>query len=94
MIASTKEFLVEIFYHSQTTMNFVPLSVAIALIFSPLASIMAYIITYGEYLRHYPDKKQPMKLAFEAALTTFLFFIALSFIAGFLLANIVGSKGL
>ncbi len=75
-------------------MEFVSLSLVIALIFSPLASAMAYIITYGEYLRHYPDKKQPMKLALEAALVTLVFFVGVSFIVGFVLENIVGSKGL
>jgi len=75
-------------------MEFVPLSVAIALIFSPLASAMAFIVTYGEYLRHYPDKKQPMKLALEAALVTLVFFIGVSFVIGFVLENIIGSKGL
>jgi hypothetical protein len=75
-------------------MKFVSLSVAIALIFSPLASAMAFIITYGEYLHHYPDKKQPMKLAIEAALVAFAFFIGLSFLIGFLLADIVGSRSL
>jgi hypothetical protein len=75
-------------------MRFVPIAVAIALIFSPLASAMAFIITYSEYLRHYPDKKKPGRLAVEAALVTLLFFIALSFIIGFLLENIVGSQSL
>ncbi len=72
-------------------MKFVPISVGIALIFSPLASAMAFIITYGEYLHHYPDKKKPMKLAIEAALVTFTFFIALSFIVSYLLENMAGS---
>ena len=72
-------------------MKFVPISIGIALIFSPLASAMAFIITYGEYLHHYPDKKKPMKLAIEAALVTFIFFITLSFIVGYILENMVGS---
>ena len=55
---------------------------------------MAFIITYGEYSRHYPDKEKPLKLAIEAALVTLAFFIALSFIIGFLLENIVGSQSL
>jgi len=75
-------------------MQFILMSVAIALIFSPLASAMAYLITYGEYLHHYPDKKRPVKLAIEAALVTFVFFIVLSFVIGFLLENIVGPQSL
>jgi hypothetical protein len=69
-------------------MNFVPVSIGIALIFSPFASAIAFIITYGEYLHHYPDKRKPVKLATEAALVTFTFFIMLSFVVGFLLENI------
>ncbi len=44
-------------------MQFFPISIVIALIFSPLASGTAFIVTYGEYLRHYPDKKKPLNLA-------------------------------
>ena len=75
-------------------MKLVSISIVIALIFAPLASAMAYIITYGEYLRHYPDKKKPVRLAIEAALVTFVFFIVLSFVIGFLLGNIIGSQSL
>lgn len=69
-------------------MEFVSLSIGIALIFSPLASAMAFIITYGEYLHHYPDKKKSVKLATEAALATLAFFIVLSFVIGFVLETI------
>jgi len=72
-------------------MKFVPLSFAIALVFSPLASAMAYLITYAEYSHHYPDKRQPVKMALQAALVTLMFFIIVSFVAGFFLENIVGS---
>jgi uncharacterized BrkB/YihY/UPF0761 family membrane protein len=75
-------------------MKFVAVSVVISLIFSPLASVMAFLITYGEYSHHYPDKRKPIKLATEAALVTLVFFIVLSFVIGFLLENIIGPQSL
>jgi hypothetical protein len=74
--------------------NFIPISLGIALIFSPFASAIAFIITYGEYLHHYPDKREPVKLATEAALVTLAFFIVLSFFIGFFLENMVGLQSL
>ena len=35
---------------------------------------MAYLISYNEYLHHYSDKRQPRRLALQAALVTFGFF--------------------
>ena len=35
---------------------------------------MAYLISYNEYLHHYTDKRQPKRLALQAALITFGFF--------------------
>lgn len=71
-------------------MEFISMSLAISLIFSPFAAIMAYLITYSEYLHHYPDKKRPRKLAIQAAAATFVFFVVLALVTGFLLENIVG----
>jgi hypothetical protein len=65
------------------------MSIAIGLFFSPLASATAFLITYSEYLHHYPDKKQPRKLATQAAITTFIVFLMLSIVVGFLLERIV-----
>jgi hypothetical protein len=70
-------------------MKFASISILIALIFSPLASAAAFMITYGEYLHHYSDKMKPRKLAAEAAITTFIVFLVLSFVVGFLLEKIV-----
>lgn len=71
-------------------MKFISMSLAISLLFSPFASIMAYLITYGEYAHHYPDKMKPVKLAIQAAVATFAFFVVLALVIGFLLENIVG----
>jgi hypothetical protein len=70
-------------------MTLAPVSIAIALVFAPLASAMAYLITYAEYVHHYPDKKRPRRLAAQAAAVTLVFFLLLSAAVGFLLGSIV-----
>jgi uncharacterized BrkB/YihY/UPF0761 family membrane protein len=57
----------------------------IAAIFSLLAAITAFLITYEEYVHHYPDKRKVLKTALEAAVFTLLFFLVL----GLLLAIIL-----
>lgn len=58
-------------------------------VFGFLAALMAYLITYGEYLHHYPDKKRPRKLALEAAIFTFIFFLFLALIGGYVIAKYI-----
>jgi K+-sensing histidine kinase KdpD len=67
-----------------------PITFLIGLVFAPVAAMMAFLITYGEYQHHYPDKATPLKLALEAAVVTFIFFLALSIITGWLLGKIIG----
>jgi len=59
----------------------------IGLIFSPIAGAMAFVIFYNEYLHHFTDKKQPLKIALEAAVLTTILFVILSVIAGFFIAG-------
>jgi hypothetical protein len=68
-------------------MQFNPVALVVGLVFGPLAALSAYLITYGEYQHHYPDKKMPRKLASEAAVGTLFFFLVLSVIIGFFLEN-------
>jgi integral membrane sensor domain MASE1 len=44
-------------------------------IFGVLAGASAYIITYQEYIRHFPDKARPRQMALRMALVAFLFFV-------------------
>jgi len=67
--------------------NLVPLLVMIGLMFSPLAALMAFVITYEEYTHHYPDKRKPLRLAAQAAAVTFVVFLALSAFIGFVAAH-------
>jgi len=68
-------------------MQFNPVALGIGLVFGPLAALSAYLITYGEYQHHYPDKKTPRKLALEAAIGTLVFFLVLSVVIGLFLEN-------
>ncbi len=49
--------------------------VLIALLFSPLAGALAFIITYMEYAKHFVDRKKVLRQALRAALVAFLFFL-------------------
>jgi hypothetical protein len=70
-------------------MIFNPITTLIGLVFSPLAALCAYIITYGEYQHHYPNNQMPRKLALEAAIGTFVIFLLLSVAIGWFLGGIV-----
>lgn len=65
-----------------------PITLVVGLVFAPLAALMAFLITYGEYQHHYPDKVMPRKLALEAAAGTFIFFLILSIVIGWFLTSI------
>jgi hypothetical protein len=58
---------------------------SITAIFSPLAAVMAFLITYEEYKHHFPEKVKVGKKALETAVFTLAFFIVL----GLLLAIIL-----
>jgi len=46
---------------------------------------MAFLITYEEYVHHYPDKRKALKTALKTAIFTLVFFLVL----GLLLAIIL-----
>ena len=65
------------------------IALLIGIIFAPLAAAMAFIITYGEYQHHYPDKTMPRKLAIEAAVGTFVFFMIISVVIWWFLGEML-----
>jgi len=65
------------------------LFLSIGIIFGFFASLMAYLIIYGEWSHHYPTKKEPRKIALEAAILTFIFFFLLSLISGYFLTKTI-----
>jgi len=66
----------------------IKLVAVIGAIYSLLAALIAYIITYQEYIRHFPDNRVPRKMALRAAVAAFVFFMLLSLSAGYLFTKI------
>ncbi len=63
--------------------------VIVGIIFGFLASVMAFVITYNEYARHFPGTDKPRKLALEAAFFTFVVFLTVAALSGYFLARYV-----
>lgn len=59
--------------------------------FSPFAAIIAYIITYDEYIHHL-DKKGARSQAFQAAIFTFIVFIIMGILSGYVFNTFI-NKG-
>jgi ABC-type enterochelin transport system permease subunit len=59
----------------------------IGLIFSPIAAVMAFLITYQEFQHHYPDRARALRHAAHVALITLAAFLGLSLIAGILVGS-------
>ena len=58
------------------------LLLVIGVLFGSLGALMAYLITYKEWIHHYPSPKIPRRMALETALFTFIFFLAVAMIVG------------
>jgi K+-sensing histidine kinase KdpD len=69
-------------------MNTFSISFIIGLFFGLLAGIMAFVITYGEYLHHFSDKKKILRHALETGFVTFAIFLGMAMLAGFILGYI------
>ena len=65
------------------------ISVVLGIIFGLLAALIAFVITWHEYEKHKFTGKRLFKEAFQAAIFTFIVFLLLSFIIGFLLTRFV-----
>jgi ABC-type sulfate transport system permease component len=50
--------------------------------FSPFAAIIAYIITYDEYI-HHMDKRSAINQSLQAAIFTLLVFILMGLLSGY-----------
>ena len=64
------------------------ISLLIGLVFSPIAALMAFLITYEEYSKHFKDQARPIKMSLETATFTFIVFMGLSILIGVLTNNI------
>jgi H+/Cl- antiporter ClcA len=54
-------------------------------LFGALAAACAFLISYGEYQRHFPDRAKPIRMALQTAFVTFLFFLIASLVLPWLL---------
>jgi len=66
------------------------LSLALVLIFAPLAALSSYLIIYAEYKKHFPEnpkKARTQALYFE--LVVFLFFALLTLLLVFLVEKLL-----
>lgn len=55
--------------------------IVIGLGLSALAGLAAFLITYEEWSRHYPSKREPLRHALNAAVFAFAVFVALTLLA-------------
>ena len=68
------------------------IALMIGIIFSPLAALMAFLITYSEYSKHYVEKRTPMLMSLRSALFTFVFFMLLAVGIGLTLPYLAGGR--
>ena len=61
----------------------------ILLPFALIGSFIAYLITYNEWIHHYPTKKEPRKTALEAAVFTFVVLSVISVFIIYVLTNYI-----
>ena len=64
-------------------------SIVIGIVFGFLAALGAFVITYNEYEKHKFAGKRLFMQAFQTAIFTFVIFLLLSLLAGFLLVRFV-----
>ncbi len=64
-----------------------------AFIFGPVAALMAFLITFGEYSHHFSDRKKPWRLAIESAVMAFVVVGGLSWAVGyFMVRHVMGGR--
>jgi hypothetical protein len=73
-------------------MPWTSLFLSLGLIFGALAGTSAYIILYGEYIRHFKSAGKARSLALKGALFAFLFFVGLSLTSGYVLSHFIVSS--
>ena len=69
-------------------MNISALIIAATLTFSPFAGLIAFIITYDEYLRHI-GKKRAMRQALFMAFFSFIIFVFVGILSGVIMSTFI-----
>jgi H+/Cl- antiporter ClcA len=65
------------------------ISIVIGIVFGFIAALMAFVITWHEYEKHKFTGKRLIKEALQTAIFTFIVFLLLSLLVGFLLVRFV-----
>jgi hypothetical protein len=52
--------------------------VSLGSVFGSFAGLIAFVITFDEYSRHYCERKEPLRLALEMAVVAFVVFLVLT----------------
>ena len=58
-------------------------------ILSPVAAVMAYLITYEEWRRHFPDPRRARREALITAGVTLVFFLAIGLVVAYVLERVI-----
>lgn len=72
--------------------SFMTIALSVGAGIAPLAGLMAFTVSYGEYLKHFPDKRKAMGMALRSAFFAFAFFLALAVAIGLALPSFVGRR--
>jgi ABC-type nickel/cobalt efflux system permease component RcnA len=64
------------------------LPMAIGLIFSTLAAIAAFLITYNERTHHFTSRRESLRYGIKAAIAAFLVFMAMTMLAAFFISRL------
>ena len=65
---------------------------SLGVLFSFIASIMAFLITYSEYSKHFKEARMAFRVALQTGIVTFLFFCALSLVVGLALDRMLSAR--
>ncbi len=64
----------------------------IGVLFGVLAGACAFVIALAEYERHFPDRRRAVRMAFQTALVTLIFFVLASLLLPWLLGALNGRR--
>lgn len=65
--------------------NLLVLFFVLGLVFGFAAGLMAFLISYREYVRHFKDKRKPLVMSLQTGLGAFLLIMGISLLGGYIL---------
>jgi H+/Cl- antiporter ClcA len=63
------------------------ISIFLGFVFGLIAALIAFVVTWNELEKHQFERKRLWRESFQAAFFTFLFFLILSLLLGFLITK-------